>query len=225
MTDPVDAFLAHWRALDTEERARAFERLADAVAAEQAGQDSHAAKLLHSLDTVTAYVGHVPTSVEFNTAARELRAEGEEVVPIGQLIRHFDTWAGALEAYGLWRDPATMTTPRLIEARFKSRRLGKVWRYTPEALADTMARCVAAIGRPPRIAEYEWWRHEQLERAHAAGDAHAHLPSASPYRRRWKSWNAALLALGYSPEWIAERFDGSLIGQHVEGEPEASSGG
>ncbi|WP_445151163.1 hypothetical protein [Baekduia sp. Peel2402] len=201
----MDAFLAHWRALDPDDRARAFQRLADAVAAEQADQDGHAGRLLRSVDAVASHLGRVPTSPEYNAAARELRADGVDVVPIGQLIRHFDTWAGALEAYAMWRDPAKLTTPRLIEARFKKRRLGKVWRYTPEALADAMAECVKAIGRPPRVAEFEWWRHEQLERAHAAGSPNAHLPSASPYRGRWKTWDAALVALGYAPEWIAER--------------------
>jgi hypothetical protein len=35
----------------------------------------------------------------------------------------------------------------------------------------------------------------------------AHLPSPSPYRKRWKSWEGALLHFGYTPERTAQRFD------------------
>jgi len=224
MTDPVDALVAHWRALDVEERARAFERLAHAVAAEQAGDDSYAATLLRSLDRVADHVGGVPTASEYKAAAVELAAAGAEIVPLSQVIKHFDTWEGAKEALILWQSPSKMTTARRIEARFKSRRMGKVWRYTPEALAESMARCVADLGRPPRVAEYDWWRRQQLELAHATGDAHAHLPSANPYRKRWKTWDASLLALGYSPEWIAKRLeDGVLAFDSVDAPANARS--
>lgn len=212
MTDPVDALIALWRALDADERARAVDRLSDALAVEQAGEDSFAGMLLCSLDRVADHVGGVPTANDYKLAATELRNAGVEVAPLSQVIRHFDTWEGAKEALKMWRTPSKVTTARRIEARFKSRRMGKVWRYTPETLAESLARCVADLGRPPRVAEYDWWRRQQLELAHASGDAFAHLPSANPYRKRWKTWDAALLALGYEPEWIAERLeDGVLV--------------
>jgi hypothetical protein len=211
MTDPVDALVAHWRALNADERARGLERLADAVASEQAGEDSFAGTLLRSLDRVADHVGRTPTADDYVRSIAELREVGVEIAPRSQVIRHFGTWESAKEALNLWRTPSKMTTARRIEARFKARRMGKVWRYTPETLAETMARCVADLGRPPRVVEYDWWRQEQLELAHATGDALAHLPSASPFRKRWKTWNAALLALGYSPEWIAERLEEGVL--------------
>lgn len=179
------SLVAHWRVLDAEERARAFELLAD---------------------------GRIPTADDYARSVAELRAEGVEIAPRSQVIRHFDSWEGAKEALTMWQSPSKMTTARRIEARFKARRMGKVWRYTPETLAATMAHCVADHGRPPRVAEYDWWRRQQLELAHATGDPFAHLPSANPYRKRWRTWDAALVALGYSPEWIAERLeDGVLV--------------
>jgi hypothetical protein len=34
-----------------------------------------------------------------------------------------------------------------------------------------------------------------------------HIPSATPYRRRWKTWDNALLHFGYSPDAIEERHE------------------
>lgn len=36
---------------------------------------------------------------------------------------------------------------------------------------------------------------------------HGALPSPGPYRRRWKSWEAALLHFGYTPDQVAERLE------------------
>jgi hypothetical protein len=57
------------------------------------------------------------------------------------------------------------------------------------------------------VAEFEWWRDRELELARAEGNAALHLPSPSPYRRRWGSWEAALLHFGYTPDQVAERLE------------------
>jgi hypothetical protein len=61
--------------------------------------------------------------------------------------------------------------------------------------------------RPPQVAEFEWWRQREPELAAAQGDDTLHLPSQSPYRKRWGSWEGALLHFGYSAAEIAERLE------------------
>jgi hypothetical protein len=98
------------------------------------------------------------------------------------------------------------TTPRKIEARFRSRLVGKVHRYREETLRETLERCAADLGHVPLIIEFEHWRQRKLELAKAQGQE-LFLPSDSPYRRRWGSWQDALLHLGFTPEAIAERLE------------------
>lgn len=59
----------------------------------------------------------------------------------------------------------------------------------------------------PQVAEFEHWRHRELELARAQGDDALHLPSAGPYRRRYGSWEQALLKLGYTSDEVAERLE------------------
>jgi hypothetical protein len=68
-------------------------------------------------------------------------------------------------------------------------------------------RCVEHYKRPPLIAEFEWWRDRGLELARAQGNENVHLPSSSPYRRRYGSWEGALLHFGFTLEEAEERFD------------------
>lgn len=72
---------------------------------------------------------------------------------------HFGSWKLAKEALDL----SETETARRIEARFRFRKIGKVWRYTDEAFAEAMARCVADVGRPPRVAEFDWRRERELQ--------------------------------------------------------------
>ena len=65
-------------------------------------------------------------------------------VPIeetNQVICHFGSWRRAREALDL----SATTTARKIEARFRARRLGKVWRYTEDTLRETLVRCGRAL--------------------------------------------------------------------------------
>lgn len=207
MTSAVDALLVAARSLDAEERDDLLVALRAIVEREQAGELGEAARLLEGLRLAAEYAGQPPSPEGYDRTRRELHEQGIELPPRSQIIRRFDTWRGAKEALGLYLSPSKLTTPRRIEARFASRRLGKVWRYTDEMLAETMQRAVEHWGRPPRVAEFNHWRERELELARTRGDEHLHLPSPHPYRKRWDNWNAALLALGYAPEWIAERFD------------------
>jgi Homing endonuclease associated repeat len=207
MTSAVDVLLAAARALSIDERERLLAGLGTMVEREQAGELGETEQLLDGLRLAAEHLGAAPSPDGYDIARRELREHGIELPPRSQLMRRFDSWRGAKEALGLYLAPSKTTTPRRIEARFASRRLGKVWRYTEEALGEAMRDAVAYWGRPPRVAEFDHWRERELELAKARGDESYHLPSASPYRGRWGSWDGALLALGYAPEWIAKRLD------------------
>jgi hypothetical protein len=120
-------------------------------------------------------------------------------------MRHFGTWRRASEALEL----SEVTTSRRIQARFDYRRVGKIWKYTGETLRDTLARCTEHYGHVPQVAEFEWWRDRQLELARDRGDDDLHLPSPTPYRKRWGNWEGALLHFGYSREEIEQRLERS----------------
>jgi hypothetical protein len=67
--------------------------------------------------------------------------------------------------------------------------------------------CHDSIGHVPQLAEFEHWRERELELARAKGNDALHLPSDGPYRRRYGSWEKALLALGFTPDEVAERLE------------------
>ena len=169
----------------------------------QAGSESDTERFIRSLRRVAEYVGHEPTSGEYKQASLELIETGEHVETFARMYSRFGSWPRAEEGLAL----SETTTARRIEARFRYRRVGKVWRFTEDTLRETMARCVEHYGRPPMVSEFEWWRDRELELARAVGNDGLHLPSASPYRRRWKSWEAALLHFGYTPDQVAERLE------------------
>jgi hypothetical protein len=57
------------------------------------------------------------------------------------------------------------------------------------------------------VTEFEHWRREKLDLLAAKGDDAAHIPSPTPYRRRYGTWEQALLAFGYTPDQVAERLE------------------
>jgi len=85
-----------------------------------------------------------------------------------------------------------------------------VWRYTEDLLRDTLMRCADHWGRPPSTQEFEWWRERELQLAGANGDRAAFLPSCSPYRKRFQTWEGALLHFGFTPEQVALRLEGKI---------------
>ena len=131
-----------------------------------------------------------------------MRESGEEIAELNTVIRYFSTWRAAKEALEL----SAVTTPRKIEARFRARLVGKVHRYREDTLRETLQRCAADLGHVPLVIEFEHWRQREIELAKAQGND-LFLPSDSPYRRRWQSWEAALLHFGFTPEAIAERLE------------------
>ncbi len=202
-TTAADALVIVFAALDAEEQAEALERMTEVRARREAGEESDTARFIRSLRLVADHVGHQPSVDDYKHARAELVASGHEVESFTRLLRHFGAWRRAKEALAL----SETTSARRIEARFRHRRVGKVWRFTDDTLGETLARCVEHYGRPPMVSEFDWWRDRELELARAEGNDALHLPSPSPYRRRWKSWEAALLHFGYTPDQVAERLE------------------
>jgi len=202
-TSGVDLLVVAFHALGDSEQTEALDRLQDARLRRVAGEESETARMISSLRRAAEALGHAPSPDEYKQIRATLTEEDVELEPFSRVVRHFGTWRLAKEAISL----SETTTARLIETRFASRRIGKVWRYTDETLRETLDRAVAAIGHVPQVAEFDWWRQRELELARARGETNLHLPSATPYRKRWGTWEAALAHFGYSPEEIAARLE------------------
>jgi hypothetical protein len=204
MTSAVDALVVLFETLAPEEREGALRRMHERWLQQQAGEESEAARFLRSLVRARDALGRSDFSAsEYNEVRSALLAEGEELAPFSQIVRYFHSWRMAKEAIQL----AEATTTRRIDARFSKRRLGKVWRYSEQTLGETLARSVAEIGHVPQVAEYDWWRERQVQLARAQGNDAIHIPSPNAYRKRWQTWEGALLHFGYTPEAIAARAD------------------
>lgn len=208
-TTAPDLLLVAFEALSADEQDEAFERLSAARLRRLAGEHSATETALASLRRVTVELGEAPSPDAYKEVRERLRASGEELEPLSRIIRHFGSWRRAKEALQLSGE----TTPRRIEARFRSRRLGKVWRYTEKTLCEVLRRCAQDLGHVPQVAEFEWWRDRELELAAAQGNDALHLPSAGPYRRRYGSWEQALLRFGYTPDEVAERLERGREGE------------
>ena len=203
-TSAADIFLTVFAALSTDEQEEAFARISTARLARLAADDSETGRYIRALRLVVNHVGGDPSPSDYRAARAELLAEGEDVPEINAVIRHFDSWRNAKEA--LVR--STDETPLQIEARFRRRLLGKVHRYREDTLRETLERCAADLGRPPLVIEFELWRQRETELAKACGEE-LFLPSDSPYRRRFGTWENALLHFGFTPEAVAERLEPS----------------
>lgn len=202
-TSAVDIIVVAFNTLKPEEQADALERLNDLRLRKLAGEESETARMIRSLAIVRDHVGRIPSVEDYRLNYAGLKEQGHELEEAGRIIRYFGSWRRAKEALEL----STTTTARKIDARFRARRLGKVWRYTEETLRETMALCVEHYGRPPTIAEFEWWRERQLELAKAEGNDALHLPSPTPYRKRWGTWLKTLEACGYDPKLSGTRLE------------------
>ena len=173
MTTAADALVIVFNTLTAEEQDEVFERLHQAQVRRDAGDESFAARCIRSMQRVAEHIRHIPTVDEYKTASKELLAAGDDVETFARLYKHFGSWPRATEALVL----SETTTARRIEARFSSRKVGKVWRYTPETLREVMLRAAEHWGRPPSVAEFTWWRERELELARAQGEQAPHLPT------------------------------------------------
>lgn len=190
-TSAVELLVVGFRALSADEQEEAFLRLVDARLERLASEGDEFARHLSSLQRVAELTAGDVTPATYRAARRELVAAGEEVVELNTLIRYFGSWRRAKEALGL----SEVATARKIEARFRGRLIGKVHVYREETLKEVLLRCVSALGvKAPLVVEFEHWRYRELELAKAEG-RELFLPSASPYRRRFGTWEKALEAL------------------------------
>src|SRR5580704_16229370 len=159
-TTGIDALLAVYAALAPEEQAIAYERIREHYLSEQEVEDTEMARYVRSLSRVAEAVGHFPGVDEYRHVSRALRAEGEtDVEPFTRLYKFFEqSWPLAREALQI----AGETSARSVEARFRTRKLGKIASYTEDTLRSAITRCAEHYGRPPSVAEYKWWRDRQI---------------------------------------------------------------
>jgi len=204
-TTGVSVVLAVFALLTPEEQDAAFRKLREQRLADEGFAETELALYVQSLRVVAEAIGHTPGVTEYKEVSAVLIAEGrEDMQPFSRLYKYFSkSWALAQEALELSGETSTLA----IEARFAHRRLGKPAEYSEDVLRETLARAVEHFGRPPNSTEYYWWRQRQLELARAQGEKHPHIPTDCPYRHRWKSWEAALLHFGYTPNAIAHRLE------------------
>lgn len=162
--------------------------------------NSEASLVFKSLRRAVEELGEFPGVEQYRDLRKSL---GEEILPFSRVFRFFNgSWHQARESMDLLE----VTTERRIQSRFESRELGKIWKYTDETLRECLLKAGKAIGRAPQVSEYMWWREQQRELAKAKGET-LHLPSASPYRNRFGSWEGALLHYGYTQDEINLRLE------------------
>ena len=215
-TSAADVVVGAYSLLAGDARDAAFERICQLRVADAAEAETDIARYLRSLARVAAEVGRAPTVTDYRAVAPRLAAAGEDVEPFTRLYAYFGgSWARAREALEL----AGSETPRRIEARFRFRQLGKVWRYSDDTLRDVLLRAAEHWGRPPSVAEFEWWREREQQLARSTGDADPHLPSSSPYRTRWTTWEGALLHFGFSADDVALRLEGKTEPHNRNADP------
>lgn len=164
--------------------------------------NSEASLVFKSLRRAVEELGDFPGVDQYRDLRKSL---GEEILTYSRVVRFFNgSWHLARESMDL----IEVTTERRIQSRFESRQLGKIWKYTDETLRHCIQEAGKSIGRAPQISEYMWWREQQRELAKARGET-LFLPSATPYRQRFGTWEAALIHYGYSKEEIDKRLERS----------------
>jgi len=202
-TPATDAFLILFSALDEAEQQEIVERIATIRAVTAVGEESASAPFLRSLRRVTEFVGHEPMVDEYKDACVALRERGEDIIGFSAIVRHYGTWRRAKEALDL----SQTTSIRNVEARFRHRRVSKIWRYTEATLRETLERVCDYYGGIPTIQEFDAWRQRELRLAAAEGNDALQVPSTRPFRERYRGWEPALLHFGYDAVEIAKRLE------------------
>jgi Homing endonuclease associated repeat len=201
-TAPADVLLIGFKALTPEEQEEAYAKITDARVTRLAGEESELGRHLRSLRRVADVAGAELTPALYTNTRRQLIAAGEEIIEFNALRRFFGSWSRAKEALGL----SDVATPLQIEARFRAKRLGKVHRFREQTLREVVERCACDLGHVPLVEEFGLWRQREHELAKARGEE-LHLPSDSPYRRRWGTWERALLHFGFPEEEVLARLE------------------
>jgi len=201
-TAGVDLLVAAFSVLNEEEQRLALGACqAKWIAGCETG-NSEASLVFSSLRRAVEELGDFPGVDQYRDLRKSL---GEEILPFSRVLRFFGgSWHQAREAMSL----IEVTTERRIQARFESRQLGKIWKYTDETLRHCILEAGKAIGRAPQVSEYMWWREQQRELARAKGEV-IHLPAATPYRNRFGTWENALRHYGYTQDEIDNRLERS----------------
>lgn len=202
-TPATDAVLILFGVLDDAEQAEVVERIATIRAVAAVTEESASAPFIRSLRRVAEFIGHEPTVDEYKDACVALREAGEDIVGFSAVVRHFSTWRRAKEALDL----SHLTSIRNVEARFRHRRVNKVWRYSEETLRETLERVVSYYGGIPTVQEFDAWRQRELRLASAEGNDALQVPSTRPFRERYRGWENALLHFGYAQAEIAKRLE------------------
>lgn len=200
---PVEGVLTAFHRLSAAEQEDAFAALHEARLLRLAGEGSEAALFVRAMREAAEIAGRDLTPDDYKSARDTLRGDGVELPSFTAILKHFGSWRQAKEALAL----ADIEAPDRIAARFRARRVGKMHSFNEQALRDALAECTRFLGRPPLVAEYEAWRARELELAHDRDDRGYELPSPGTFRRRYKTWPAALLHFGYSPEEIYVRLE------------------
>jgi len=204
-TSGSDLVAVAFAALAPEEQDEAFARISDIRLTRLAGDASETARFIRSLRRVVevAKVANSDLSPAiYQSVRRELVEAGEEIAEINAIRRHFGSWRVAKEALGL----SAVTTTLKIDARFRSRLMGRQRTFRLEELEEALSRCVDDLGRIPLLSEYDEWRQRELALQRTRGEARR-VPSAAVFRRRHGTWEGALIACGYSPEDVYVRLE------------------
>ena len=161
-------------------------------------------ELRAALHSCVADLGRAPLIREYEDwcdhQRDQARARGEELwLPsVSTFRRRHKTWEKALLHYGI---DLRSVYARLEQPRQPRKRLAKVDRYTDETLEQTLRASIRSLGRVPLSEQFEAWRRRELKRRRADKIV---LPSTAPYRRRFGSWQSALLHFGVSRQEIDE---------------------
>jgi hypothetical protein len=202
LTTGADVVIAAFAALQVSEQEEAFTRISDLRLTRLAAEEDATAYYLRSLRRVADIAGPDLSPDRYRSEWRALVAAGEDVAEFNAVSRHFGSWREAKEAVAL----AEVTTAAKIEARFRSRLLGRQRTFKQEELEAALRLCVADLGRVPLLAEYSEWRVKELALARTRGEA-GRMPSTAVFRRRHGTWQTALLACGYDAEEVYLRLE------------------
>jgi hypothetical protein len=112
----------------------------------------------------------------------------------------FDRFGGFLAAKAAafaGDGPSTVNGPRAT--RSGSVRPGAAYRYDDDQMKAAVDEIAARLGRPPRAGEFQREQREMLAEEADRGLPPRAVPSYNTIIKRWKLWDAALLAYGHEP--------------------------